>query len=68
MIKQYSTNKALFELFKQENCSQIEFAYRVDVDKNSIHDWLKNKNQLRFDKLELIAEKLNKKIEILCQN
>lgn len=45
MTKQYSTNNSLFELFKKENCSQIEFAHRVDIDKNSIHDWLKNRNQ-----------------------
>ena len=64
MIKQYSTNKALFELFKQENCTQIEFAHRVDVDKQSIHDWFKHKNQLRFDKLEQMAQKLKKEIKI----
>ena len=68
MIKQYSTNKTLFELFKQEKCSQIEFSHRVEVDKQSIHDWFKHKNQLRFDKLEQMAQKLNKEIVISWQN
>jgi transcriptional regulator with XRE-family HTH domain len=64
MTKQFTTNNILFELFKKENCTQIEFSHRVEVDKNSIHDWFKHKNQLRFDKLEQMAKKLNKEIKI----
>jgi transcriptional regulator with XRE-family HTH domain len=64
MTKKFTTNDILFELFKQENCTQIEFSHRVEIDKQSIHDWLKNKNQLRFDKLEQMAQKLNKEIKI----
>jgi transcriptional regulator with XRE-family HTH domain len=64
MRNQFTTNDILFELFKQEKCTQVEFAHRVEVDKNSIHDWFKHKNQLRFDKLEQMAQKLNKEIKI----
>ena len=67
MTQQYSTNNALFELFKKEDCTQIEFGHRIESDKNSVHDWIKNRNQLRFNKLEEIAEKLGKKIKIVIE-
>ena len=63
-MNNYTTNETLFKWFLKENCTQVEFAYRIESDKNSLSDWLKNKNQLRFDKLEQIANKLNKKIKI----
>jgi hypothetical protein len=63
----FATNEVLFELFKKEDCTQIEFAYRVESDKNSIHDWFKGKNQLRYDKLEFMVGKLGKKIKIVIE-
>jgi hypothetical protein len=42
--------------------------YRIDLDKNSVHDWLKNKNQMKFDKLEEIAERLGKKLKIVIED
>ena len=63
-MNNYATNNILFKLFLKENCTQLEFAHRIESDKHSVNDWLKNKNQLRFDKLEQIANKLNKKIKI----
>jgi transcriptional regulator with XRE-family HTH domain len=63
----FATNEVLFELFKDENCTQIEFAHRVESDKNSIHDWFKGKNQLRYDKLEFMASRLGKKIKIVIE-
>ena len=35
MTQQYSTNNALFELFKKEDCTQIEFGHRIESDKNN---------------------------------
>ena len=61
---EYSTNEAFRKLFLQENCTQIEMGLRIGSDKNSVHDWLKNKNQLNFKKLEEITTKLGKKITI----
>ena len=66
-MKTYSTNEALFKLFLDENCSQVEMGLRVDLDKNSIHDWLKNRNQMKFNKLEEVAERLGKKVKIIIE-
>jgi len=63
-MKQHTTNNALFKMFKNENCSQIEFSYLTDSNKNSINDWLANKNEMKFSKLEQLAEELGKKITI----
>lgn len=63
-MKRYTTNDILFKLFVEQNCTQKEFAYRTETDKNSIHDWFKHKNQLRYDKLEQMCKKLGKEIKI----
>jgi transcriptional regulator with XRE-family HTH domain len=63
-MKRYTTNEILFKLFIEQNCTQIEFAHRVESDKNSIHDWFKHKNQLRYDKLEQMCERLGKELKI----
>jgi transcriptional regulator with XRE-family HTH domain len=60
----YTTNEIFRKLFLKENCTQIEMGHRIELDKHSVHDWLKNKTQLRFNKLEKIANMLGKKIEI----
>lgn len=67
-MKVYSTNQVFWKLFIQQNCSQVEMGYRIDLDKNSVHDWLKNKNQMKFDKLEEIAERLGKKLKIVIED
>lgn len=63
-MKRYTTNEILRDLFLKENCSQVEFANRADSDKNSIHDWLRNKNQMKFSKLEELLKSLGKTITI----
>lgn len=63
-MKSFSTNEAFFELFKEQSCSQKEMGHRIESDKHSVSDWLKNKNELKFSNLEKITEKLNKKITI----
>ena len=67
-MKKYKTNDVFWKLFIQQNCSQVEMGYRIDLDKNSVHDWLKNKNQMKFDKLEEIAERLGKKLTIVIED
>jgi hypothetical protein len=42
--------------------------HRIDLDKNSVHDWLKGKNQIRFNKLEEVAKQLNKKVTIIIED
>jgi hypothetical protein len=67
-MKKFTTNEALFKLFLNENCSQVEMGLRVNLDKNSIHDWLKHKNQMKFNKLEEVAEKLGKRVIIKIED
>jgi transcriptional regulator with XRE-family HTH domain len=64
----YSTNEILWKLFISENCSQSEMGLKTDTNKNSIHDWLKGKNQLRFDKLEEMANHLDKRVKIVIED
>jgi len=63
-MKQHTTNNAFFQLFKEENCTQLEFSYLIDSNKNSVNDWLKNKNEIKFSKLEELAKELGKKLTI----
>ena len=67
-MKQHTTNNAFFELFKQEDCTQIEMGHRIELDRNSVHDWLKNRNEMKFSKLEEVAAKLGKKLKITWEN
>ena len=67
-MKQHTTNNAFFELFKQEDCTQIEMGHRIESDKHSVHDWLKHKTQMKFSSLEAVAGKLGKKIKIVWEN
>lgn len=66
-MKSYETNETFRKIFHKQNCTQIEMGHRIDLDKHSVHDWLKNKNQLRFDKLEEICKKLNINIKITLE-
>ena len=66
-MKQHTTNNAFFQLFKEENCTQLEFSYLIDSNKNSVNDWLKNKNEIKFSKLEELAKELGKKLTITIE-
>lgn len=67
-MKRYTTNDIFSDLFFEANCTQIEFGFRIDLDKNSVHDWLKHKNQMKFNKLEEVADKLGKRLIIKIEN
>jgi len=67
-MKRYTTNDIFSDLFFKENCTQIEFGNRIDLDKHSVSDWVKHKNQIRFNKLEEIAEKLGKRVIIKIED
>ena len=66
-MKQHATNNAFFELFKQQKCSQIEMGHLTELDKYSVHDWLKHKNEMRFSSLEAVAKKLGKTLKITIE-
>jgi transcriptional regulator with XRE-family HTH domain len=59
-----TTNDTLFKIFARMNVTQQEFAHLTDSNKHSIHDWLKNKNEMKFSKLEELCKELGIKIEI----
>jgi len=67
-MKTYTTNEAFRKLFLSQNCTQLEMGYRTDTDKHSVHDWLKGRNQLRFDKLEQMANHLGKRVKIVIED
>jgi len=67
IMKQHTTNNSFFEMFKELNCTQAEMGHLIDLDKNSVHDWLKNKNEMKFSKLEEAAERLGKKVKITIE-
>jgi transcriptional regulator with XRE-family HTH domain len=67
-MKTYTTNETFRKLFLSQNCTQLEMGYRTETDKHSVNDWLKNKNQLRFDKLEEMANHLGKRVKIVIED
>jgi DNA-binding Xre family transcriptional regulator len=64
-MKSYETNETFRKIFHQQNCTQVEMGHKIDLDKNSVHDWLKNKNEMKFSSLENICKKLNINIKIV---
>jgi DNA-binding XRE family transcriptional regulator len=67
-MKKYTLNDIFSDLFFKENCTQIEFGHKIDLNKHSVHDWLKHKNQMKFNKLEEVAEKLGKRVIIKIED
>jgi DNA-binding Xre family transcriptional regulator len=63
-MKQYTTNEIFREIFHQQKCTQIEMGHRIELDKNSVHDWLKNKNEMKFSSLEKICKHLKLELKI----
>ena len=47
-----TTNKTLLNLYLESKETQIDFAYQLDTNKHSINDWLNQKNEMKFSKLE----------------
>ena len=66
-MKEHKTNEIFRKIFHKQNCTQVEMGYKIDLDKHSVHDWLKNKNEIKFSKLEEICKKLNINIKILLE-
>lgn len=60
----YIINNKLAEIFYKSEMTQKEFAKKIGVNKDLLHDWLKSRNQIRFDRFEEIMKKLDKEIEI----
>lgn len=57
-MKKFTTNKKFAELFYKARVTQIEFGHLTETDKHSVHDWIKHKNQMKFNKLEELCDKL----------
>jgi transcriptional regulator with XRE-family HTH domain len=58
------TNETLFKIFANMNVTQQEFADLTDSNKHSISDWFKERNEMKFSKLQELTKKLGIKIEI----
>jgi transcriptional regulator with XRE-family HTH domain len=63
-MNQHQTNNELFKVFNSTKLSQKDFAESTGTDKHSIHDWLKNKNEMKFSKLNQILNVLGLKATI----
>lgn len=59
-----TTNKIFRQLFHGHNVTQIEFGHLTETDKNSVHDWLKAKNEMKLSTLERICKPLGYKVDI----
>jgi DNA-binding Xre family transcriptional regulator len=66
-VKNHSTNEAFRKIFISEKCTQLEMGHRIELDKHSVHDWLKNKNEMKFSSLEKVCKHLNKTIKIIIE-
>jgi len=60
----FTINKLFTELFLSYRTTQTEFGHLTDTNKNTVHDWIKEKNQIKFSKLEEICKELGLKVEI----
>jgi hypothetical protein len=71
-----TTNEALFKLYLEirkeketdEYYSQEKFGFDLGSDKKSINDWFRNKNQLKFSKLEELLKEIGLKPVIKIEN
>jgi hypothetical protein len=66
-MKQYTTNEIFKEIFYQQNCTQVEMGHRIELDKHSVHDWLKNKNEMKFSSLERVCFHLKLELKIVIK-
>lgn len=60
----FTLNRIFTELFLSYKTTQTEFGHLTDTDKNTVHDWIKNKNQIRYSKLEQVCKNLGYEIEL----
>lgn len=60
----FTINKVFTELFLSFKTTQTEFGFKTDTNKNSVHDWIKHKNQIKFSKLEQMCKNLGYKVEL----
>ena len=65
--KEYTTNETFRKIFLSEKCTQVEMGHKIELDKHSVHDWLKNKNEMKFSSLEKVCKHLNKTIKITIE-
>jgi DNA-binding Xre family transcriptional regulator len=62
-----TTNETFRKLFLEQHCTQIEMGHRIELDKHSVHDWLKGKNEMKFSSLERVCKHLEKTIKIVIE-
>ena len=63
--KTFTINNIFTDLFNSYKVTQIEFGHLTDTNKTSVNDWIKHKNQIKFDKFEEVMQELGYDVEIV---
>ena len=63
--KTFTINNIFTDLFNSYKVTQIEFGHLTDTNKSSVNDWIKHKNQIKFDKFEEVMQELGYDVEIV---
>ena len=63
--KTFTINNIFTDLFNSYKVTQIEFGHLTDTNKTSVNDWIRHKNQIRFNKFEEMMQELGYDVEIL---
>lgn len=61
---EYTLNNKLAKIFFESGLTQKQFAKKISVHKDLFHDWIKSRNQIRYDRFEEICKKLGYEIDI----
>jgi len=63
--KTFTINNIFTDLFNSYKVTQIEFGHLTDTNKTSVNDWIRHKNQIRFNKFEEMMQELGYDVEIV---
>ena len=63
--KTFTINNIFTDLFNSYKVTQIEFGHLTDTNKWTVNDWIKHKNQIKFDKFEEVMQELGYDVEIV---
>jgi len=63
--KTFTINNIFTDLFNSYKVTQIEFGHLTDTNKWTISDWIKHKNQIKFDKFEEVMHEIGYNVEIV---
>lgn len=63
----FQTNQVLIDFFNKYDYTQLEFSEKIGVRTGTFRDWINNKQELRFSRLEKIMKTFNLTLTIKSQ-